>query len=930
MKNFLLTTKIVFAFTLLILLCNLHVQGKSYDHIVRGMVVDNVTGKGFPAHVTLMTADSVVVDTVTAQYDGTPQDNITFPYAAMYEFHISMVGRYIVKATMEGYEDGYMDFELRSNRENTLFVKVIRMRKTILELPEVMVKATKVKMVMAGDTIVYNADAFNLAEGSMLDALIARLPGAKLEKDGRIMVNGKYIESLLVNGRNFFSGNPKLALENLPAYTVSKIKVYDEEGSASRIMGRDMGDKSYVMDVRLKKDYSTGYMGNAESGIGTERRYMAKAFGLKMSDLEYLMAFANINNLSDRQRASFNGEWSPQEMPDGRWANQEVNFSWVRYLDGRPTPYNWITTSNTYSKTDGDIQSRQHTQTYLPNGDSFQSSQGNTISKHTGLHSDSQWHFERGNVFSMNTLDIQYAKDKGHGDSQQETFDSLKVVNQLITRNSRETDNINVNASSEGGVRIIADMLRWKVQSHYERMDVESFTLHDVHYLNGLQPRDYRNNYRDNSHQQWDLMGNVTYAFQWPTKTVEPSYDYRYRYNKTGNLLYRLDRLDGMDSLRYDLLPSTREALASVIDDGNSYRYHEYQNQHRIQLRWVGSPLSALSWELKLPLRFEHRNLYYMRLGRHDVSRKALFFEPSIKVDGTRAGFTYQLNAEIHSDIPDLTTMVEYRDDSDPLNIRLGNPNLKDIHRYDISLFLARRRNHQRMESVRLKYQRQDNAVAYSMTYDNINGIATTQPVNVDGNWNIDINIGYTHALDKAEKLTVDNQLGYNYHHSVDMTMVTGMTASLRSIVNNHHINDNIKLNYRPNDQYEFCLHAGANYYLVNSHRKDFDNIHAGDFNIGINTTSSLPWSFQLITDMTMYARRGYQQAGMNTTNWVWNAQLLRSFLKGKLLAKLQGYDILHQLSATQYAINAQGRTETWHNSLPRYVMISLFWRFHA
>ena len=96
----------------------------------------------------------------------------------------------------------------------------------------------------------------------MLDALISKLPGARLTKDGQIFVNGKYIQSLLVNGREFFSGNPKLALENLPAYTVNKIKVFNKSGAASKLAGRDMGDKNYVMDVKLKKEYAVGYMGN--------------------------------------------------------------------------------------------------------------------------------------------------------------------------------------------------------------------------------------------------------------------------------------------------------------------------------------------------------------------------------------------------------------------------------------------------------------------------------------------------------------------------------------------------------------------------------------------------------------------------------------------------------------------------------------------
>ena len=79
-----------------------------------------------------------------------------------------------------------------------------------------------------------------------------------------------------------------------------------------------------------------------------------------------------------------------------------------------------------------------------------------------------------------------------------------------------------------------------------------------------------------------------------------------------------------------------------------------------------------------------------------------------------------------------------------------------------------------------------------------------------------------------------------------------------------------------------------------------------------------------------MYARRGYQQNEMNTTDWVWNAELTRSFVKGHLMAKLQGFDILRQLSTTSYAVNAQGRTETWHNSIPRYAMLSLSWRFNV
>lgn len=139
-----------------------------------------------------------------------------------------------------------------------------------------------------------------------------------------------------------------------------------------------------------------------------------------------------------------------------------------------------------------------------------------------------------------------------------------------------------------------------------------------------------------------------------------------------------------------------------------------------------------------------------------------------------------------------------------------------------------------------------------------------------------------------------------------------------------------LRINWRPCDAYELTLHGGGSYFLVSSRREGFSQIRAGDYQVALNTTLALPWHLQLSTDLTMVARRGYQAHQMNTSDWVWNAQLSRTFCKGRLLAKLQGYDILHELSTTSYAVDAQGRTETWHNAIPRYAMISLAWRFNA
>ena len=308
---------------------------------VKGRTLDNLTGENIgDVTLVLMNADSIPIDTMVSI--GPPNHPML---VGMFAFKVGEVGKYIIHASAVGYKDAYANFRVRSRREWL-----------------VRVKATKIKMIYSGDTIVYNADAFKMADGSMLDELIRRLPSATLSADGRIYVNGHYVENLLVNGKDFFGGNAQVALENLPAYTVKRIKVFDRMGADSKLMGRDMHDKQYVMDVRLKKEYSVGYMGNLEAGGGTDHRYMLRDFGMKFSEASRLLAFANVNNLSNDEVADVTtgGGWSSLDTPQGLLVTQAVGLSYL-HMFGNETSY--IGTNNLIKRTDADNQSATHTQT---------------------------------------------------------------------------------------------------------------------------------------------------------------------------------------------------------------------------------------------------------------------------------------------------------------------------------------------------------------------------------------------------------------------------------------------------------------------------------------------------------------------------------------------------------------------------------------
>ena len=136
-------------------------------------------------------------------------------------------------------------------------------------LQEVTVTASRVRFYYKGDTIVYNADEFKLADGSMLDALLKQVPGMELREDGRIYHNGQFVDDLLLDGKDLFMGDRKLMLENLPAYTVKSIAVYDKQSKENEWLGRkDESTQHHVIDVRLKKEYKATWIANVEAGTG--------------------------------------------------------------------------------------------------------------------------------------------------------------------------------------------------------------------------------------------------------------------------------------------------------------------------------------------------------------------------------------------------------------------------------------------------------------------------------------------------------------------------------------------------------------------------------------------------------------------------------------------------------------------------------------
>ena len=273
------------------------------------------------AHVSICRADSSVLAdslkiTIYVRNDK--------PFLAVYSAKVKTdANALLVHAWKEGYDDVWQRVSI--GKETEVEVPTIEMRKMReLNLNEVVVKATRVKMFYRGDTIVYDATAFKLPDGSMLDALIRQMPGVTLNEAGEIFVNGRKVDELLLGSRSFMRGNKKVLMENLPYYTVQNIKVYDKQSDKSKALGYDVDPKQFVMDVNLKQEYQRGYIANVEGAVGTEDRWLARAFLLGFSDHYRFTLLGNLNNVNETRHIGESGHWTPATMPKNLLTTRSV------------------------------------------------------------------------------------------------------------------------------------------------------------------------------------------------------------------------------------------------------------------------------------------------------------------------------------------------------------------------------------------------------------------------------------------------------------------------------------------------------------------------------------------------------------------------------------------------------------------------------
>ena len=860
---------------------------------------------------------------------------------------------YIFRFSKEGYVTQYANLYKRDlgRREQRRSVGEIMMKKVgkhrDIELGAAEVRTSKIRMVVKGDTLIYNADAFQLAEGSMLDGLIKLLPGFQL-RDGQITVNGQYVSSLLVNGEDFFRGDPRVALENLPAYMVNKVKVYRKEHPWSYITkGKEerKEDLPLVVDVNLKREYAIGWVGNVGAGYGTADRYLARLFGLRFTDHSRLALYANANNTNDTREPGTSGNWNANGSASGRTEMQTAGFEFL--VKGDKDQWKYVGHAKIYHQKTFN-QSITATETFQPTltNSTFNRARREAEGNHFKVQTEQAFERKRDEGFFNVFAALYYQHHHNNALSQGAEFsadpkdayraaslDSLFLSSserlaKLLTNRQQNQEKSRehawsgrLNASGLAKVPRTPDYYSLDFNADFEHKTGTAFSAYQLHYGQSAQvpqTNEHQLRYIDAPSTRANASFQAYYRYRPDWGSIHPTINIKESYQKGDRNSYRLDRL-GTNAPALGLLPSTTAALLQTLDAPNSYMASRNTLTGTLGLWsviWLNKETSnGIRFDPKLV--WTNDRLSYDRNTLHATPhRNTVVFLPSIAWSGDAFNVSYQWNCAY----PDLQNLLDYVDNSDPLNIYRGNPHLQrsTTHRVALSRSWTKWREGKRF-AIGADWDVTRNAVAHGQTYDVTTGVRTFSPRNVDGNWHAAARIFWERPFDKERQTLFTSETKADFRNSVDF-------VTERSTVQNFAVQQNLRFNAKIK-RVILDGSIGARYWHATSARNNFQTINSFDVTYGLNIQLPLPGQFAFGTDCKLYQRAGYSDASMNDLRFVANAHLEKTFLRGRLNVALEGNDIFSGLSNVTKVINAQGIVETWYNSLPSYAMIRISYK---
>ena len=848
-------------------------------------------------------------------------------------------GKYTMKFTCMGFHDESRSLNI-TRQTGHLMLGTIYLQENSTLMKEAVVEGQMAEMTVSDDTLVYNADAFKVQEGEMVEELVKKLPGVEIDDNGKYTMNGRPITQILVDGKEFFGQNMQATLENLPADMVDQIKAYDRQSDMARISGIDDGEERMVLDLTIKKNRKQGWMSNLQGGYGTQDRMNGKAMVSRFVRDQKITLVGNTGNTKGNGNTTSGNIGLTQnyerkdliQINGGletslRKSHSETASS-IEAFENKLAAFQEQLRSQTGHDRNLRLQYKAEwtpdTLTTIIISPNFQWGKGNDNGRRLGV--------------SMTDDPLTRVPDMENVFEQWNLIPRDIKVNRRTGANHGEQKNVSAGGNIQANRRLgkAGRNLSMQVGAGFQKgnSDSQSYSQTDYYRLKAVTGED--SVYQKTQFNDADNIGrnaSVRLSYTEPVGKqiyLQTSYQYSWRSNARER---NVSSIFGRDNLTHGVnLDNYREmgylATPDTAQQGRTENIYQNHNVN-LQLRIV-RPRYLLSFGAMVQP--QRSQVDYTKGVRHyEVTRSVVNASPTLNFR-YRFSKKEQFNARYHASTgqPSITDLIpDTLSNADPLNIRLGNPQLKPSFTQTIHADYRKSiTESQRTYAANIDFHTTQNSVSSRTEYDEETGGRVTTPQNVNGNWDASAGFNFNTAIRGDKRFRVNTNTQGSFTNAVGYVYRSKLAETVKNRTRGASVRQGLRFTYRT-DWLEVNANGGFRYNHTSSTSTSARNMDTYRFNYGGSIQIDLPWNMKLSTEIDEQCRRGYAQANMNTNELIWGFQISQSILPKKtLVISLKAVDVLSKHSDISRTITTTSRTDTRTSTVHSYFLATLSYRF--
>jgi hypothetical protein len=825
----------------------------------------------------------------------------------------AVAGDYILKTSSLGYSDDLRPIKAINARN---LIGTIVLEQSSLMLDTAVITGAAPEMVVRGDTVEYHADAFKTLPSAVVEDLIKKLPGAEVDSEGKITVNGKEIKKIYVDKKEFFSADPKVAARNLPAAMVDKVQVMDKRTDMAEMTGFDDGEEESVINLTVKPGMKQGFFGSASAGYGSKDRYEANLmanYAKNNNQFTLLGSSNNTNNMNFTDIAAAMGERPSRGMSfGGRNGILQSSNGGFNFASELSTKFKFGGNVG-YGNSDNYVVSDNYIQNYISTGDQYEtrSQSGNNIGNNVRTDFRMEWSPNE-NTKLIFTPNFTYTQNTNRQSSDYLTtfVDLSDSINWGYSQYRSETANTALNGNLDFSHKFDTKgrTFSFSISGGFTDQNADGSNDSRTDYKNTRTRSVVTDQIYNTTNNSYNWSGFVSYVEPVGTNNfLQLSYRYRSNVTEQDRQTFKNDGFGDYD----------------IVDTSSTKRLeNDFANQEvRLNFQSVREKYNYTVGVAVQPSKSESRTIEPDTA--YTITNNVVNFAPIVQFiyrwdrqTNLRINYTGAVNQ------PSAAQLSNVRDESNPLNITYGNPDLNPSFRNSLRAHF-RKSNQDRTTTITAMANLgfTTNAIINYSLVDSLGRRESTYR-NVNGNKNADLRFMFNKSFFNR-RFSINSSSNAGYSES------NGFINGELNTTGDLSLNESLRLTYR-SDVFDFSVRGNVRYSKTDKSLAGQISNEVFDYGSNANTTIYLPWNFGVSSDMNYSTNSGYSD-GYKQNEWLWNASIQKQVFKDKSgTLKFSIYDILQQRSNISRTSGAQSLQYMASNTVGSYFMFSFTYRFQS